>query len=258
MDKAVEHVQNQFATVRTGRAAPALVERLLVDYYGAPVPLQQLASIQVPEARTLVVKPHDRGRAGADREGDPRQRPRRVAQQRRRRDPPQLPPAHRGAPPRVREGRQAHGGGRPRSPSATSGATPASTSRRPRRTARSPRTTSTAPRRSSRRSPTTTSSGSTRRSAARKPNCSRSSRSDTAAGWGPAARHDRAAGDDRERTQDERRHVARAPGPRRFQRVRLAVRRRRADPEHRRGAPGSDGSAGAKAPSAPRRAGRAR
>ena len=51
MDKAVEHVQNQFATVRTGRAAPALVERLLVDYYGAPVPLQQLASIQVPEAR---------------------------------------------------------------------------------------------------------------------------------------------------------------------------------------------------------------
>jgi ribosome recycling factor len=61
MDKAVEHVQNDFATVRTGRAAPALLERLLVDYYGAPVPLQQLASIQVPEARTLVVKPHERG-----------------------------------------------------------------------------------------------------------------------------------------------------------------------------------------------------
>jgi ribosome recycling factor len=64
MDKAVEHVQGQFATVRTGRAAPALVERLLVDYYGAPVPLQQLASIQVPEARSLVVKPHDRGALG--------------------------------------------------------------------------------------------------------------------------------------------------------------------------------------------------
>jgi ribosome recycling factor len=61
MDKAVEHVQNDFATVRTGRAAPALLERLLVDYYGAPVPLQQLASIQVPEARSLVVKPHERG-----------------------------------------------------------------------------------------------------------------------------------------------------------------------------------------------------
>ena len=64
MDKAVEHVQGQFATVRTGRAAPALVERLLVDYYGSPVPLQQLASIQVPEARTLMVKPHDRNALG--------------------------------------------------------------------------------------------------------------------------------------------------------------------------------------------------
>lgn len=65
MDHAVEHVQNQFATVRTGRAAPALVERLSVEYYGAPVPLQQLAAIQVPEARTLLIKPHDRGSLGA-------------------------------------------------------------------------------------------------------------------------------------------------------------------------------------------------
>jgi ribosome recycling factor len=60
MDKAVEHVQSQFASVRTGRAAPALVEKLNVEYYGAPVPLQQLAAIQVPEARQLLVKPHDR------------------------------------------------------------------------------------------------------------------------------------------------------------------------------------------------------
>jgi ribosome recycling factor len=65
MDKAVEHVQGQFATVRTGRAAPALLERLQVEYYGSPVPLQQLASIQVPEARSLIVKPHDRGALGA-------------------------------------------------------------------------------------------------------------------------------------------------------------------------------------------------
>ena len=48
MDKAVEHVQAQFQTVRTGRAAPALIEKLNVEYYGAPVPLQQLAGIQVP------------------------------------------------------------------------------------------------------------------------------------------------------------------------------------------------------------------
>jgi ribosome recycling factor len=61
MEKAVEHVQSQFTTVRTGRATPALVEKLLVEYYGAPVPLQQLAGFQVPEARQLVVKPHDRG-----------------------------------------------------------------------------------------------------------------------------------------------------------------------------------------------------
>jgi ribosome recycling factor len=64
MDKAVEHVQTQFSTIRTGRAAPALVERLLVEYYGSPVPLQQLATIQVPEARMLLVKPHDRGSLG--------------------------------------------------------------------------------------------------------------------------------------------------------------------------------------------------
>ena len=61
MAKAVEHVQGQFSNVRTGRANPALVERLVVDYYGAPTPLQQLASFQVPEARMLVIKPHDRG-----------------------------------------------------------------------------------------------------------------------------------------------------------------------------------------------------
>ena len=46
--------------MRTGRASPALIEKLNVEYYGAPVPLQQLASFQVPEARLLVVKPHDR------------------------------------------------------------------------------------------------------------------------------------------------------------------------------------------------------
>ena len=65
MDKAIGHVQSQFQSVRTGRAAPALIEKLNVEYYGAPVPLQQLAGIQVPEARLLLVKPHDRGSLGA-------------------------------------------------------------------------------------------------------------------------------------------------------------------------------------------------
>jgi ribosome recycling factor len=61
MEKAIEHVQGQFTTVRTGRANPALVDKLSVEYYGAMCPIQQVASFQVPDARTLVVKPHDRG-----------------------------------------------------------------------------------------------------------------------------------------------------------------------------------------------------
>lgn len=65
MSRAVDHVQQQFLGVRTSRANSALVEKVHVDYYGASVPLQQLASFQVPEARTLVVKPHDRGAIAA-------------------------------------------------------------------------------------------------------------------------------------------------------------------------------------------------
>ena len=60
MDKAVEHVQSQFATVRTGRAAPALVERLNVEYYGSPVPVQQLAAIQVRRRPYAVLVRSDR------------------------------------------------------------------------------------------------------------------------------------------------------------------------------------------------------
>lgn len=59
MDKAVEHAQAEFASVRTGRAMPALVEKLAVDYYGSEVPLQQIAGFSVPEARMLVIQPYD-------------------------------------------------------------------------------------------------------------------------------------------------------------------------------------------------------
>jgi len=65
MDKAVAHTLSDFAGVRTGRATPALVEKLLVDYYGTEVPLQQLAGFSVPEARVLVVQPFDRGAMAA-------------------------------------------------------------------------------------------------------------------------------------------------------------------------------------------------
>jgi len=60
MAKAVEHTLSEFATVRTGRATPAVVEKLRVEYYGSEVPLQQLAGFSVPEARMLVVVPYDK------------------------------------------------------------------------------------------------------------------------------------------------------------------------------------------------------
>src|SRR5689334_3432178 len=61
MQKAVAHLRDEFASVRTGRATPALVEKLRVDYYGSEVPLQQLAGFSVPEARVLVIAPYDKG-----------------------------------------------------------------------------------------------------------------------------------------------------------------------------------------------------
>ena len=61
MHKVVVHLQDQFGSVRTGRASPALVEKLRVDYYGSEVPLQQLAGFSVPEARVLVIAPYDKG-----------------------------------------------------------------------------------------------------------------------------------------------------------------------------------------------------
>ncbi|MDQ2727519.1 MAG: ribosome recycling factor [Actinomycetota bacterium] len=60
MARAVAHTQEEFGALRTGRAVPALVEKLRVDYYGAEVPLQQLAGIQVPEAKVLVIVPYDK------------------------------------------------------------------------------------------------------------------------------------------------------------------------------------------------------
>ena len=65
MAKAVAHSKADFASIRTGRAAPALVEKIPVDYYGAETPLQQLAGFQVPEARQLLITPYDKGSIGA-------------------------------------------------------------------------------------------------------------------------------------------------------------------------------------------------
>jgi ribosome recycling factor len=60
MGKSVESTNHEFASVRTGRASPALLDRVVVDYYGAPTPLRQLATISAPEARLLSIQPYDK------------------------------------------------------------------------------------------------------------------------------------------------------------------------------------------------------
>lgn len=65
MKKTVESLHTDLRTIRTGRASPALVERIQVDYYGVPTPLIQLAGTSVPEPRMLVIRPWDRATIGA-------------------------------------------------------------------------------------------------------------------------------------------------------------------------------------------------
>ena len=60
MVKSAEAAQHEFSTVRTGRASPALLDRVVVDYYGAMTPLNQLATISAPEARLITVQPYDK------------------------------------------------------------------------------------------------------------------------------------------------------------------------------------------------------
>jgi ribosome recycling factor len=59
MKKSVESTRHEFGTVRTGRASTGLLDRIVVDYYGAPTPLKQMATISAPEARLLTVQPYD-------------------------------------------------------------------------------------------------------------------------------------------------------------------------------------------------------
>ncbi len=60
MDKVVEHLREELAQIRTGAANPAMLNRVEVDYYGSPTPVNQIAGITVQEGRTLVIKPYDR------------------------------------------------------------------------------------------------------------------------------------------------------------------------------------------------------
>jgi ribosome recycling factor len=65
MGRALEVTREEFTTVRTGRASPAILNRVTVDYYGAPTPLNQLASFSVPEPRLLVIQPYDKNSMSA-------------------------------------------------------------------------------------------------------------------------------------------------------------------------------------------------
>lgn len=64
MDKALEHLDHELAKLRTGKASPAIVQDLLVEYYGAPTPLPQIANVQVADARTIVIQPWERNMLG--------------------------------------------------------------------------------------------------------------------------------------------------------------------------------------------------
>jgi ribosome recycling factor len=65
MEKAVAVAKDELSTVRTGRANPAMFSRIHVDYYGSPTPINQMASISIPEARMVIIKPYDVSQLGA-------------------------------------------------------------------------------------------------------------------------------------------------------------------------------------------------
>ena len=64
MDKSVEATREEFAAIRAGRAAPSMFSKIVVDYYGSPTPLQQLASFTAQEARVILIAPYDQGAMG--------------------------------------------------------------------------------------------------------------------------------------------------------------------------------------------------
>jgi len=65
MERAIEFAKEEFATIRTGRATPAMFAKIIIDYYGTPTPLPQMASIAVPEPRMAIIKPYDNGQLHA-------------------------------------------------------------------------------------------------------------------------------------------------------------------------------------------------
>ncbi|HEX2773244.1 MAG TPA: ribosome recycling factor [Micromonosporaceae bacterium] len=65
MDRAVEHAKEELGAIRTGRATPAMFGKIIIDYYGSPTPLTQMASVGVPEPRMAIIKPYDASQLAA-------------------------------------------------------------------------------------------------------------------------------------------------------------------------------------------------
>src|SRR6185295_1437319 len=65
MERAVDFAKEEFAVIRTGRATPAMFSKIVIDYYGTPTPLTQMASIAIPEPRMALIKPYDAGQLSA-------------------------------------------------------------------------------------------------------------------------------------------------------------------------------------------------
>ncbi|GAP58164.1 ribosome-recycling factor [Arthrobacter sp. Hiyo1] len=173
MDKAVEVAKEDFASIRTGRANPGLYNKVIVEYYGTPTPLQQLASFAIPDARTILITPFDKtsmrdieralsdSEVGANPSNDGnviritiRSSPRNAARN-----------TSRSSKARVRT---------QRFPSEASGARPRTPWTSSSRTAKPAKTRVPAVKRNSTLSPRHTSTVSTSSSSARKPSCSRS------------------------------------------------------------------------------------
>jgi ribosome recycling factor len=65
MERAIDFAKEEFAVIRTGRASPAMFSKIVIDYYGTPTPLTQMASIAIPEPRMALIKPYDAGQLSA-------------------------------------------------------------------------------------------------------------------------------------------------------------------------------------------------
>ncbi|GIJ30343.1 ribosome-recycling factor [Micromonospora qiuiae] len=65
MERAVEHAKEEFGAIRTGRANPGMFSKIIIDYYGSPTPLTQMASVAIPEPRMAIIKPYDNSQINA-------------------------------------------------------------------------------------------------------------------------------------------------------------------------------------------------